>query len=101
MRIITRKRLNEAAAHHAKLAPTLSNWHDVARKAVWRKLTDTCQTFPHADQVKVKSGRIVTVFNLTSAYRLITAIHYNRQCIYILKILTHAEYDRDKWKTNL
>ena len=101
MRIITRRRLNQAATKHAKLAPTLSNWHDVARRADWRKLTDTRQTFPHADQVKVKSGKTVTVFNLTNAFRLITAIHYNRQFVFILKILTHAEYDRDKWKNDL
>lgn len=101
MRIITRKRLNEAAARHARLNPTIHNWHAVARTADWKNLTETRQTFPHADQVKVKSGRTVTVFNLTNAFRLITAIHYNRQCIYILYVLTHAEYDRDAWKTNL
>ncbi|MCX6938445.1 MAG: type II toxin-antitoxin system HigB family toxin [Verrucomicrobia bacterium] len=41
------------------------------------------------------------MFNLTNAYRLITAIHYNRRCIYILHVLTHAEYDRAAWKNTL
>ncbi|MFA6288616.1 MAG: type II toxin-antitoxin system HigB family toxin [Opitutaceae bacterium] len=101
MRIITRKRLDAAAQKHAKAASTIYHWHAVASKAVWRSLVDARKTFPHADQVKVTSGRLVTVFNLTNAHRLITAIHYNRQCIYILKVLTHAEYDKNGWKTTL
>lgn len=31
-------------------------------------------------------------------YRLIAAVHYNRRKVYIRHVLTHAEYDRDKWK---
>ena len=31
-------------------------------------------------------------------YRLIAAIHYNRKKVYIRHVLTHAEYDRDRWK---
>jgi len=100
MRIITRKRLDEVARKHAKSASTIHHWHHIASKAVWRSLIDTRKTFPHADQVKVASGRLVTVFNLTNACRLITAIHYNRQSIYILLVLTHAEYDRNDWKTS-
>jgi mRNA interferase HigB len=101
MRIITRKRLDAAAQRYAKAAPPIHHWHTIASKARWTSLVDVRKTFPHADPVKVASGRTVTVFNLTNAYRLITAIHYNRQCVYILHVLTHAEYDRNAWKTTL
>jgi len=101
MRIITRKRLDAAAQKHAKATATIHHWHAVASKARWSSLVDARKTFPHADQVKVASGRMVTVFNLTNTYRLITAIHYNRRCIYILHVLTHAEYDRNRWKSKL
>jgi mRNA interferase HigB len=30
--------------------------------------------------------------------RLIVAIHYNRNKLYIRYILTHSEYDKEKWK---
>ena len=31
--------------------------------------------------------------------RLITAIHYNRRKVYNIRaVLTHDEYDKDKWK---
>lgn len=101
MRIITRKRLDAAAQKYAKAAAPIYHWHNIACKALWTSLVDARKTFPHADQVKVASGRTVTVFNLTNAYRLITAIHYNRHCVYILHVLTHAEYDRNDWKATL
>lgn len=101
MRIITRKRLEAAAKQHAKVASTIRHWHGVAAKARWTNLTETRQTFSHADQVTVSSGKTVTVFNLTNHCRLITAIHYNTQKIFILRILSHAEYSRDKWKETL
>ncbi len=31
-------------------------------------------------------------------YRLITCINYKWKAIYIRDFLTHAEYDKDKWK---
>ena len=50
----------------------------------------------------VKSGRVVTVFNLCgNHYRLIVAIHYNTQLVFILRFFTHAEYDKDAWKASL
>ena len=40
-----------------------------------------------------------TVFNIKgNNYRLIVDIIYSKQRIYIKYILTHAEYDKDKWK---
>jgi mRNA interferase HigB len=54
--------------------------------------------FPSADQTIVASGRTVTIFNIKSHYRLITAIHYNHHIVYILLFLTHAEYDQERWK---
>jgi mRNA interferase HigB len=39
------------------------------------------------------------VFNIAgNKYRLIAAIHFNRQMLFIRFILTHAEYDRGGWK---
>jgi mRNA interferase HigB len=52
------------------------------------------RVFPSADKV----GKF-TVFDISgNKYRLIAAIHYNRKKVYIRHILTHAEYDLDKWK---
>lgn len=101
MRIIKRAALDAAAKKHAKAKPTLEHWYRVAKCATWTKLTETQATFPHADQVQVASGRVTTIFNITNSYRLITAIHYNRNAIYILRFLSHAEYSKDEWKNTL
>ena len=101
MHIITWKRLSQAAEEHANARPKIISFHAVAKAAVWESLVDTRRSFPHADQVKVASGRTITVFNLSNAYRLITAIHYNRKRVYILRFLTHADYTKGKWKNEL
>ncbi|MBE7532867.1 MAG: type II toxin-antitoxin system HigB family toxin [Chloroflexi bacterium] len=39
------------------------------------------------------------VFNISgNKYRLLAVIHFNRKKVYSRDILTHAEYNRDKWK---
>lgn len=49
----------------------------------------------------VKSKRTVTVFNITNDFRLISAIHYNRQEVFTMRFLTHAEYGKNTWITSL
>ena len=52
------------------------------------------RAFPHSDQV---GG--LTVFNIGgNKARLIAAMHYNRGKVYIRAVLTHAEYDTNRWK---
>ena len=52
------------------------------------------KTFKSADQEKK-----LTVFNIGgNKARLTAAIHYNTKRVYIRQVLTHAEYDKDKWK---
>jgi mRNA interferase HigB len=58
--------------------------------------------FPHADAVRVASDHEVTVFNVGgNKFRLVTAIHYSAQRVYVLRLMTHAEYSRDSWKETL
>jgi len=55
-----------------------------------------------ADVVHIRSGRPVIVFNVCgNTYRLIVAMHFNSQMAYMLRFLTHSEYDRDDWKDDL
>jgi mRNA interferase HigB len=85
-----------------KARAPLMFWYKVAKTARWQSLNDVRRTFGHADVVKVGSGRSTVVFNIAgNNYRLITAIRYDRSTIYILRVLTHAEYSRGKWKEEL
>ncbi len=101
MRIITRKFLEASKVTYPKARAPLDHWHRITRAAKWQNLVQTRQSFPHADQITVKSGRTVTVFNITNDFRLITAIHYNRQEIFTLRFLTHADYDKETWGNTL
>ena len=84
---------------HRDAARWLANWADVVRVASWHSLQDVRQQFPSADGVTLKSGAVVTVFNVKgNDYRLLTAIHYVAGRVVILHVLTHPEYDREKWK---
>ena len=94
--------LAEFAERHPDAVEPLDRWYRIARCAPWASLAEVRVEFPHADIVRVASGNLVTVFNVAgNKYRLITAIHYNRQVIYTLRVLTHAEYSRGRWKERL
>ena len=102
MRIITRRRLNEYAKLHPNAAASLSAWHDIAKGSEWANIREIRQTLPHADPAIVASGKTVIIFNIAgNHHRLITAIHYDSAKIFILEILTHAEYSKDHWKKSL
>ena len=94
MHIITRKRLNEFAKLYPDTKNALSQWYQLIKDNEFSSFVELRQMFPSADQV----GKL-TVFNIGgNKVRLIAAIHYNRQRIYIRAVLTHSEYDEGKWK---
>lgn len=102
MRIIKRTTLTTFTKIHAKAGSPLDAWRRLTEAAKWKNFIETRKTFPNADQVKVESGRTVTIFNVGgNNFRLVTAIHYNTQIVYILRFLTHAEYDKATWKNEL
>lgn len=83
-------------------AEALMYWLEHAERAYWENILEVRQLFSHADPVVVRSGETVTVFNVRgNRYRLITAIKYKYRIIYVLRFLTHAEYDKEKWKAEL
>jgi mRNA interferase HigB len=73
-----------------------------ASAAIWKNMIDLRQSYPHADAVTTASGRTIIVLNAAgNKYRLIVAAHFNRQVIYTLRFLTHAEYSKAAWRTEL
>lgn len=101
MRIITAKRLRAYAKLHPTAASTLEHWEGLIFRSAFGNLPELRGVLPSADQVEVASGKTVTIFNIKNHFRLVTAIHYNHQILYVLLFLTHAEYDKDHWKNNL
>jgi mRNA interferase HigB len=94
VRVISRKKLREAWDRQPGWEPSLKAWYKIAKAAEWKHLPDLRQTFPSADNV----GTCV-VFNIGgNKCRLIAYINFESQRLYTLHVLSHAEYDRGRWK---
>jgi mRNA interferase HigB len=94
MHVISRKRLNDFAEKHPDARTSLSHWFGLMKRGAFSSFIELRDSFPSADRV----GKL-TVFNVGgNRVRLIAAIHYNRQKVYVRAVLTHAEYDKQGWK---
>lgn len=94
MHIITRKRIVDFAQKYPNCATALDSWYRIVKHSTIENFAELRAIFPSADQVER-----LTVFNIGgNKARLIAAIHYNTQRIYIRHVLTHSEYAKNKWK---
>ncbi len=94
MHIISKKRLREFWERHTDAETPLSAWHSVTEKHRWKSFHELRQVYPSADQV----GRFI-VFNIGgNNYRLIVTIRFDYGRVYVRHVLTHAEYDKNRWK---
>jgi len=94
MHVITRKRLLDFSEKHPNTGDALNAWYKIVKKSEIPNFSQLRKAFPSADKVDN-----LTVFNIGgNKIRLICAVHYNTQCLYIRHVLTHKEYDKEKWK---
>ncbi len=94
MHIITRKRLLEFSEEHQNTTVVLDTWYRIVKNSDITNFAELREIFPSADKVDN-----LTMFNIGgNKIRLVAAIHYNTQCLYIRHVLTHTEYDKEKWK---
>lgn len=94
MHIISKPILREFWLQNTSAEIPILDWYRQSKKADWKNLSELKEIFPHADLV----GECV-VFNIGgNKYRLITKINFKAKIIYIRFVLTHKEYDQEKWK---
>lgn len=94
MHVISKKKLREFSEDYPKAQAPLDAWYQTAKHANWDSFAAVRRTFNTADQV----GRF-TVFDIGgNNFRLIAVIHFDRRRLYVRHVLTHAEYDKGKWK---
>jgi mRNA interferase HigB len=80
----------------------LEEWAQTMRAATWSNLQELRRVYPSADGVTVRSGGTITVFNIGgNKYRLLTGIFYQAQRVYIIDVLSHAEYSKGRWRDRL
>ena len=101
-RIVKHSTVHAYAARYPQALKGLETWLMITEGATWNSLDAVRTVFPHADQVIVGSGRPVVVFNIAgNKYRLIAGMHFNMKVVYVLRFMTHAEYDKEQWKDQL
>ncbi len=94
MHVISYKKISEFVHEHANARIPLGVWFRLVQKNEFDSFAMLKQLFQSVDKV----GNLF-VFNIGgNKYRLIAAIHFNRNKIYIRHILTHTEYDKGDWK---
>ena len=94
MHVISKQRIRAAAVRFPRHQAALLSWYRLIRKGGFENFAALRATFASVDKV----GRVF-VFNVAGNHlRVIAAIHFNRQKVYIREILTHSEYDEAKWK---
>ena len=94
MHIISKKKLKDFWKRYPASKHPLEVWFKIVRLTRYHVWGELRKAFPTADKVDDK-----IVFNIGgNKYRLITVIHFNRGKVYIRDVLTHEEYDEEKWK---
>ncbi len=94
MNVISKRGLFEKALSYSDATAALRVWFDSAVEARWNSLEDVRKSFPATDMV----GDLA-IFNIRgNHYRLIVRMVFRYKRIYIKEFLTHAEYDKGRWK---
>ena len=95
MRVISKARLVEFWQAHANAETPLTNWYNHVRnkKTIWGSFADVRRDYSSVDKVGA-----CYVFDIGgNNFRLIAKIIHER--VYVLKIMTHAEYNGQNWVT--
>jgi mRNA interferase HigB len=92
--VISKRGLFERAAKFADARSALQVWFDTAVEAEWRNIEDVRKSFPATDM----TGDLA-IFNIRgNRYRLIVRMGFQYKRVYVKEFLTHAEYDKGRWK---
>jgi mRNA interferase HigB len=98
MRVISKARLRqfwESATHRDAEGP-LRAWyiHVSSRTVSWQSWGDVKASLGNAS-----IGGDCVVFNISgNKYRMICRVRYPTQKVFVLRVMTHREYDEGKWK---
>ena len=94
MRVISYKRIREAQLAWPHTATALQSWYDKITHNALENFAQMKSIFPAVDFV----GKL-HVFDIGgNKIRLIAGVSYSTQQVFIKQVLSHAQYDKDKWK---
>jgi mRNA interferase HigB len=91
MRIISWNVLAAYAQSHPETKASLVRWRTLVRASAWASMDDIRYVAPAA---KILNGERVRFEVAGGNFRLIAALDFQRQMVFVKFIGTHAEYDR-------
>ena len=92
MRVISNKALVDFASIHAEADTPLQAWRRIIETGSFGTYADLKSSFHAVDKVSV-----YYIFNIGgNKFRLVAAIHFDKQNLFIRHVFTHQEYD--EWK---
>lgn len=92
--MLTKRTLQQFWMKHPDSKESLLNWYNIVKKADWNNFADVKETYRSADIYED-----YVIFNIGgNNYRLNVKIRYRIKRVYIRNVLTHKEYNKDKWK---
>jgi mRNA interferase HigB len=83
MRVISYRKLREFIEEHPESHPPLDAWYTATEAADWANFAELRQSFRSADVYKDCTIALVV---------------YKTHAVYVRSVLTHADYDKGKWK---
>jgi mRNA interferase HigB len=89
MRLISNRALTDFANLHPAAHTPLQAWRLLIERNRFRHFSDLRNTFNTVDRVSD-----FYVFDISgNCYRVIAAIHFNTQMLFVRQVLTHSEYN--------
>lgn len=92
--IISPKKIREAIAEHNEWKASLISWRKIVKYADWKHYEDVKRSWRNCDKV----GTCVVFDIQHNKCRLIARIFYEAHRVYIVHILSHVDYMKDRWK---
>jgi len=90
VRVISNRRLVDFAALHPDATVALKVWRKCVESNPIAHFANLKALFRSVDRV----GRFCVFDICGNRYRLIAAVHFDRQMLFVRHLFTHAEYDR-------
>ena len=95
MEILNSWVIKQFIAEHPDAESPLRDWVTKTRAAEWKNNADVQKTFNSADHL----GDQKFIFNIGgNNFRLAAMVWIVQERVYVLKVMTHAEYDKEEFR---
>lgn len=94
MEILNLKVIKQFVEEHADSEAPLADWVTKTKYADWKTGADVVSTFNKASYI----GDNKWIFNIGgNRFRMAAMVWVQNERVYVLKLMTHAEYDKEKF----